>query len=274
MVDPSLLRASFNDAAREYDAIRPGYPDALIQDVIDLSVIPAGGSILEVGCGTGQATLPFARRGYTMHCLDIGAEMLALAAEKLRDYPSVRFEQAAFEDWSPPPAGFDLLISATAFHWVPKEVRYARAADALKENGALAVFSNEHPRSGSGFFEESQAVYRQIDYPWNAPGQSRPDRGFTQAVLKATAAEMDATGLFAPVIVRTYPWQQAYSTKDYLRLLNTYSDHRMLSENQRKELFTGLADLIDLRYGGQVVKDYLGVLYLARRGSAAQKEST
>ena len=52
------------------------------------------------------------------------------------------------------------------------------------------------------------------------------------------------TGL-AAVTTRTYPWWQVYSTNDYLRLLNTYSDHRLLAEDQRSGLFAGLADLID-----------------------------
>jgi ubiquinone/menaquinone biosynthesis C-methylase UbiE len=265
MVHPSLLRASFDAAAREYDAIRPGYPVALIEDVIQASGIPAGGSILEVGCGTGQATLPFARRGYTMHCLDIGAEMLAVTAEKLRDYPAVHLEQAAFEDWTPPPAGFNLLISATAYHWIPREVRYARAAQALKENGALAVFSNDPPRTIGAFFEESKEIYRRLVPQWFDVGKSQTERPSTKSTINVTAAEMDGSGLFAAVTTRTYPWRQVYSTNDYLRLLNTYSDHRLLPGDQRSALFAALADLIDRRYGGQVEKEYLAVLYLARR---------
>ena len=165
----------------------------------------------------------------------------------------------------------EISRSNPAFHWVPKEVRYARAAAALKESGALAVFSNEHPRSESGFMEESQEVYRRVTTQWYAPGWSRPSRPFDQERLAETTMEINGTGLFAPVIVRTYPWQQVYSTKDYLRLLNTYSDHRLLPEDQRKALFGELADLIDRRYGGQVVKDYLAVLYLARRAPAAKE---
>jgi ubiquinone/menaquinone biosynthesis C-methylase UbiE len=63
--DPSL-KSSFNDVARLYDQTRPGYPEALIEDAIRLSGIPSGGRILEIGCGPGKATLPFARRGYRM----------------------------------------------------------------------------------------------------------------------------------------------------------------------------------------------------------------
>ena len=58
------LRTTFDEAALLYDDVRPGYPEALFHDVVSLSGIPSGGRILEIGCGTGQATVPFARRGY------------------------------------------------------------------------------------------------------------------------------------------------------------------------------------------------------------------
>ncbi len=57
------LRATFDRAALLYDEARPGYPEALFDDVVSLSRLPPGGRILEIGCGTGQATLPFACRG-------------------------------------------------------------------------------------------------------------------------------------------------------------------------------------------------------------------
>ena len=77
-------RTTFNKVARLYSEMRPSYPEALIEDVVSLSGIPPDGRILEVGCGPGQATVPFARRGYAMLCLDIGADLIAIAAEKCR----------------------------------------------------------------------------------------------------------------------------------------------------------------------------------------------
>jgi ubiquinone/menaquinone biosynthesis C-methylase UbiE len=56
------LRTIFDEAVSLYDEVRPGYPEDLFDDVISLSGIPAGGRILEIGCGTGQATVPVAKR--------------------------------------------------------------------------------------------------------------------------------------------------------------------------------------------------------------------
>ena len=61
------LRTIFDQAALDYDEVRPGYPEELIEDVISISAIPKDGRILEIGCGTGQATIPFAKRGYSIN---------------------------------------------------------------------------------------------------------------------------------------------------------------------------------------------------------------
>jgi len=260
MSDRNFLRATFTSVAREYDAVRPGYPEALFEDAIALSGLPPRGRCLEIGCGTGQATLPFARRGYQLLCLDIGAEMLAIAAENLAAYPNVRFEQAAFEDWPPETEPFDLVFSATAFHWIPPEVCYSKPAQVLRPGGALAVIYNMHPRPAEGFFVECDALYRRYDPAWREPS-GRP----VEDEIQARVIEINSTGLYEPAIVRTYPWRYTCSTADYLRLINTYSGHLAMPEANRRALDASLADLIDRSYGGQVVKDYLAVLYLARK---------
>lgn len=40
------------------DELRPKYPKNLFDDIVRLTKIPSNGKILEIGCGTGQATLP------------------------------------------------------------------------------------------------------------------------------------------------------------------------------------------------------------------------
>ena len=57
------LKTTFNTVASLYDEVRPGYPDELVRDVLDLSEIDRSGKILEVGCGTGQASRLFATLG-------------------------------------------------------------------------------------------------------------------------------------------------------------------------------------------------------------------
>ena len=265
MNDQKSLKSSFDQVAEEYDVIRPGYPDGLIEDVVRLSGIPAGGDLLEIGCGTGQATLPFARRGYSILCLDIGPDLLAIAANKHQGYPHIHFKNVSFEEWPLEPGRFDLVYSATAFHWIPIEVGYPKAALALKPGGALAIFLNEHPRPYHGFFAEVQSVYDRHVPEWRL----RDDRPATDIKVRAQADAIRAIGLFASVESYNYSWMHTYTTSEYLSLLNTYSDHRNLGEIRRLKLFQAIGDLIEQRYGGKVEKPYLSVLHLAREGLLA-----
>jgi SAM-dependent methyltransferase len=94
------LRTTFDEAASLYDEVRPGYPGELFDDVVSLSGIPAGGRILEIGCGTGQATVPFARRGYRILCIELGENMAAVARRNLEGYPQAEVRTGAFEESS------------------------------------------------------------------------------------------------------------------------------------------------------------------------------
>ena len=152
------LKTTFNTVASLYDEVRPGYPDELVRDVLELSEMDRSGKILEVGCGTGQASRLFAALGCEMTCLDIGQDLIEVARARLNNYKNVRFVLCPFEDWDSA-SKFDLVISATAFRWVSPRVRFIRARDALKARGSLAVFSNQHVGKDEGFFAEVQEVY-------------------------------------------------------------------------------------------------------------------
>lgn len=248
------LRETFNHSAGVYDRIRPGYPDTLIDDVIRLSGIPDQGRILEIGCGTGKATEPFALRGYWMDCLDIGSDLAAVAAAKFRRFDNVRIVVGSFEDWDPDDGRYDLVIAATSFHWVDPKVAYVKSAAVLKPSGALAVFSNTPVRTTEGFFARVQDVYRAC-----APS-------ILSVALQSNVERQEPVGaqLFYEPIVRTFAWSVQYSTDQYIELLSTYSDHLSLPDAERSALFRGIADLIREEYGGSVLKQYQAVLTLRK----------
>lgn len=247
-----------------YDQVRPGYPEELFEDVVFLSGIPAEGRVLEVGCGTGQATLPLARRGYEILCVELGENLAALARDNTAGYPRVEVVTGDFEEIPLPEETFDLLVSATAFHWLDPAVAYPKAARSLKPGGAIALFWNEHVHSDAGgsFFESTQRVYAReapeiFDDTYGGPPRPEdlPDR----------AGEIERSGSFGPVVRRSYRWDQAYEAAEYLRVLDTYSGHRSLDAETRARLYGGISRLIEEGYGGRVVKGYQASLYVARR---------
>ena len=253
------LRRTFDEDAVRYDRARPAYPEALFDDLALGARLAPGSRVLEIGSGTGQATMPLARRGYAVCAVELGARMAEVARAKLAPFPSVEVVAAAFEDWPLPAAPFDVVLAATSFHWIDPEVRLVRTAAALRPGGALAVISTHHVAGGSArFFDEVQACY-EAWMPGTEPGLRLPAAGD----VPTGCTELAAGGLFERAVARRYEIDVEYSTAAYLEVLRTYSGHLALEPAGRLGLLDCIARLIDDRFGGQVVKRYLFELAVA-----------
>ena len=249
---------SFNSVPADYDTYRPSYPRELVDSLIELTGIPPAGKILEVGAGTGKATLLFAERGFSIVCIEPGANLAAVAARNLGAFPGVQFEISRFEDWPETASWFDLVLSAQAFHWVSKEVGYAKAARALKSNGSLALFWNMYPGFEGQLAAELDDLYREI-----APGLGSPLSAVDEAI-RQRIGEIEASGCFGPVTVKRFPWSMHYTTSQYQGLLNTYSDHLLLPAATRQRLSAAIGEAIE-KHGGSIERPYVAVLYVAQK---------
>jgi len=132
-------RRRFDSVAGLYDATRQGYPPELVDEVCTTAGLGPGAAVLEIGCGTGQLTRQLAGRGFSLTAIDIGAAMVETARRNVPD-PLVRFEVCSFEDF-PGNGPFDLIVSATAFHWVDPSVGWVKTARLLRRGGWLALLS-------------------------------------------------------------------------------------------------------------------------------------
>ncbi len=252
---------AFDTVADLYDAYRPGYPEELLEALVSMTGIRADGKILEIGSGTGKATSMFARRGLSILCIEPGQNLVAVAARNLRNYPRVEFETVSFEDWNERQAEFDLVMSAQAFHWVSKEVGYAKAARALQDKGHLALFWNMDPGQTSAILLELSKVYQER-VPEMAKGLDS-----CQDAIEQREMEIRESGFFDHVQTRMFPWSARYDARQYLGLLSTYSDHIRLSKEKKKSLFEGVVEVIN-RHGGYIERPYVAVLHVARKSPA------
>jgi SAM-dependent methyltransferase len=256
------LSRIFDEDAELYHRARPGYPPELYDDLAELAGACPGSRVLEVGCGTGQATVPLAGRGCRITAVEAGSHMAAVARRNLAGAAEVEVVTADFESWPLPEEPFDAVISATAFHWIDPAVRMAKAADALRPGGALAVVRSQHVMGGTEeFFVEVQRCYERFD-PDTPPGLRPPAAADIDG--SDHAEEVARSGRLGPTVFRRYEQELTYTTSEYLELLRTYSGHRALPEAARNGLLGCIAGLINGRYGGQVTKRYLielGVSY-------------
>ncbi|MFI5934604.1 class I SAM-dependent methyltransferase [Actinoplanes sp. NPDC051494] len=258
--DREFLRAVFGQDAELYDRSRPGYPERMFADLAELAGLTAHSRVLEIGCGTGQATRALALLGCTVVGVELSSAMAAVARRNLAGFPGVTVEIGAFEDWTPPVAPFDLVLAATAFHWVDPAVRVRKAAEVLRPGGALAVVHSEHVAGGTErFFVDAQSCYERFD-PKTTPGlRLKP-----AADIPREASEIDRSGRFDAAVFRRYEWEQVYPTSAYLDLLMTYSGHRALERKARNALFACLQTLIDRDHQGRISKRYLTQVTFAR----------
>jgi 16S rRNA A1518/A1519 N6-dimethyltransferase RsmA/KsgA/DIM1 with predicted DNA glycosylase/AP lyase activity len=93
------LRETFNTAAARYHRARPGYPEELFDDLADLARLDGHSRILEIGPGTGIATAPLARRGYSILGIELGPALASEARKNLNSYPNVTIETGSFETY-------------------------------------------------------------------------------------------------------------------------------------------------------------------------------
>lgn len=258
------LSQTFDEDAELYDRARPGYPPELYDDLAELAGAGPGSRLLEVGCGTGQATVPLASRGCRITAVEAGANMAAVARRNLAGAGAVEVVTAEFENWPLPEEPFDAVVSASAFHWIDPAVRVAKAADALRPGGALAVVRTQHVMGGTEeFFVEVQRCYERFD-PDTPPGLRPPAAADVDGADHAE--EVARSGRFGPTVFRRYEQDLTYTTPEYLDVLRTYSGHRALPDAARNGLLACIARLIDGRYGGRVTKRYLIELAVSRRG--------
>jgi SAM-dependent methyltransferase len=162
----SQLRSTFNEDAELYDRHRPGYPSTLFSDLSTLANLTPASQILEIGCGTGQATLPLAKFGSKIVAVELGPSLASLAAQNLSCYRNVSIHCSSFEDWPLPLSEdekFDVVLAATSWHWLDKSSRVEKSADALKENGTLVVISTHHIAGDTEtFFSDVQLLYERF----------------------------------------------------------------------------------------------------------------
>ena len=142
--DRDQLKRTFDRDAELYDQARPGYPEQIFDDLLAFACLGPEAIVLEVGCGTGQASQALAQRAYRLVCLELGNQLATVARRKLAPFPRVEVVTSAFESWDPRELVFDMVFAASSWHWLNPEVRYEKAARLLKPSGALAILSCGH----------------------------------------------------------------------------------------------------------------------------------
>jgi SAM-dependent methyltransferase len=236
--------ARFAAQALDYDRYRPRYPVEVFELLLRETGAARGDSVVEIGAGTGIATVPLADRDLDVIAVEPARELAELAAAKLGERGRVvvgRYEDCILPDRVKVVAAFN------SWHWVDPATGLERTSRLLEGGGWLALVWTEVVAWGPPGFDERLADL------FGTPWPKRWD---------------DVAASLQPVVddcrfddVRTFhhPFARELDAATYVAVTRTYGGQR--SDDQLDALERMITD----EFAGSVTKIEDAVVHLTRR---------
>jgi protein-L-isoaspartate O-methyltransferase len=260
--DLELRKSWYSPAAIAYQQARPSYPPALIDRVVEIAQISSASQILEIGCGPATATVAFAALGCSIPGLEPNPDFYHLAQQNCQEYPKIEIQNTAFEEWQLASEKYDAVVAATSFHWIPAELGYAKAFQALKPKGHLILLWNKELQPSYEIFQQLAAVYQNhapdlIYHYQDKDTQLQILQGLGQMAIDSGQCQDLVAGQVESVVT--------YAVDRYLMLLNTYSPYLKLDPAIKEALFKGLQEKIEHDLGGSLNLSYISAFHIAQK---------
>ena len=254
------LKDTFNNVVTMYDAARPTYPKQLLEDVMSFAGKTAFDRALEVGAGTGQATDLFITSVKHLDIVEVGDKQVEYLKEKYRDQDTCTYK-AYFEKFEMD-CKYDLIFSATAFHWVDENIGYSKAWNMLKKGGTLAVFwhMSSVTLHNTGIFVGLDNIKKKY-----LPNASLGfDEDGIEGVKQRRIAQIQSGGCFGMPEIKEYRWVDEYDADRYSLLLESYSSTQTLDEKARMMYLEEVKKYIN-ENGGIVEMPQHVMLYMVKK---------
>lgn len=256
------LRSGFDREAQDYQRTRPVCPPQLFDDLIRLARLNAGDRVIEIGCGSGQATVPLAERGLAVTALELGPELAAIARHRLSGFPAAEVVTCSFEDWRPQDtlfAAVDAVVAVNSLHWIDPQLRYSKPYALLRSGGCMAVAGCKwaQPADAGRFWMDVQADYRAVGFEGDPPPP--PEQ------ISPWRFPREALDFFQEVASLRYPFEMLFSADDYLANLATQSGTRALGEARSAEFLARVRRRLESFGWPQLTATFVGYLTVGRR---------
>jgi SAM-dependent methyltransferase len=268
-IDAQEGRTLFGANPRNYNEIRPPYPDQIYEFLLATGALRTNASTLEIGAGNGLAT----RR-----LLDFGANPLTVVEPDQRfsslltslatGYNTdIRVIAASFEEAVLPRNHYDLVAAATSFHWIQPSIGLAKVAAVLKPGGYVALWWHVF---GDGDREDPyHEATRTILQPLASSPSGAPDTVPFALDTPARLRDFSSTGQFEKPAYTAYRWTFVLNTEQVGALYATFSSISRLPEEQRTTILHQLMEVADRHFGGVVERNMVSPVYVARRKPTA-----
>lgn len=267
-------RVHFDEIVENYDKIRWDYPSLLFSDAIEYSGVTEVSNAIEIGPGTGKATAPFLDTGCSVKGVEMSLNMTEYLRKKYINRKNLSVITSTFEDSELQKDFYDLVYAASSFHWVDAKVGCPKVMEILKTNGSFVLFRNNAiPHDRDKLYDAVQEEYEKYYYSFYT-NDSRPVKPSEMTYEDFLKKEEIYRGFrinsleeygFIDISMKLYEKTLRYSAKEYIALLETYSDHRLLPEKNRKELYSGIEKAIEEYGDGYLQLDCIFQLYMGRK---------
>ena len=184
--------------------------------------------------------MPFLNKGCNVTAIELGDKLAKYCQQKFAQFDNFDILNSDFVEAILPENHFDLIFSATAFHWIPKDRGYSKIKSLLKSDGAVALFWN-HPFVSNRSDETnltSMAVYKKY-----RPNDKIPTE-FDVSKCPEQVRELDKYG-FTDIKSKLYKRIRKLTSEEYINLIKTYSDHNALPEEVRNAFEKEMKQAID-----------------------------
>ncbi len=254
-------RVTFDEVAQGYEA-RPPYPPAMFDQLVSRHGVGPGCAVLEIGPGTGQATIPLLELGCRVTAVELGENLSARLAERTDGRP-IQIVTSSFEEADLPDASFDVVLSATAFHWVDPTVGIPKAYGLLRAGGWFVLVWNvfSDPSRPDPFHEALSETLLRIE-----PELAGPEKpGATVPDGSSWALEIGRHAPFEPAGVEVIRWTGTHTTTELRALFATFSSWISRGPERKEVLLDELAAIADEQFGGRVSRPYQTLVVSARK---------
>lgn len=240
----SIFNASFDVYAGNYHSVRPGYPAQLFTDIKENCSIGTDSRLLEIGAGSGIATVELAKIGCEVVAIEPGSNLAEIARKETSQFDRVNVLEGTFESYQAT-AKFDAILAFTAFHWLSEGNRYQHVLDLLKPSGSLVLVWNSFFQSDSPVNSEVNAAYTDC-LPDIYPTKSTASEVNRGVLSKLNGREVEVIGnpLFYPVFLRKYLTTYNYDEETFPKLLNTFPKVVEVPEERRNQFFGRISEII------------------------------
>lgn len=147
-------RRVWSRRVNSWDHHTPSGLEKVTAAVLAAAIVRPGDHVVDLGCGTGQLSLPLAERGAHVLAVDISSQMIARMQGKARErsLPGIEGIAMPIENLSLPARSVDLVVTSYALHHL-RDLDKSRVVSAaygwLRPGGTLIVADMMFGRGGT-----------------------------------------------------------------------------------------------------------------------------